>query len=122
MLLGSLKARDLVRDPRVLVHDIVRSRDGTTDLEFILRGRAVLENDPQVNEAMAVAIAAELPWQPEAGKFHLFRIDIEDVASIRWGEHKRPVPDDLAARAEQVRRGTSATSVGPAEPHSELLD
>src|SRR6478752_10038200 len=28
MMLGSLKAADLVRDPRVLVHSIVTSRDG----------------------------------------------------------------------------------------------
>jgi hypothetical protein len=40
MLLDSLKAQDLTRDPRVLVHNVVTSRDGTTDGEFMLRGRA----------------------------------------------------------------------------------
>src|SRR6478752_10654441 len=39
MMLGSLKAADLVRDPRVLVHSIVTSRDGEEG-EVKLRGTA----------------------------------------------------------------------------------
>src|SRR5207237_5766294 len=41
---GSNKARDLRRDPRILVHSIVTSRDGT-DGEFKVRGRAVPETE-----------------------------------------------------------------------------
>ena len=122
MLLGSLKAKDLRRDPRVLVHNVVTSRDGTTDGEFMLRGRAIPEDDPRVNDEVAAAIAAELPWQPEAGKFHLFRIEIEHVASIRWGEHNDQYLTRWPPGHEQVRRGTSPTSVGDPEPWSELLD
>jgi hypothetical protein len=121
MLLGSRKAKDLDRDPRVLVHSIVSSRDGS-DGEFVLRGRAELQNDPRLNEEIAAAIAAELPWQPQAGKFHLFRIDIEHVASIRWGDHNDQYLTTWPPGHEQVRRGTSATSVGDPEPWSELLD
>jgi Pyridoxamine 5'-phosphate oxidase len=43
---GSRKARDLHRDPQILVHSIVTSRDGT-DGEYQLRGRAVSEPSPQ---------------------------------------------------------------------------
>jgi hypothetical protein len=122
MLFDSLKARDLTGDPRVLVHNIVTSRDGTTDGEFMLRGRAELEVDARLNEEIASAIAAELPWQPEAGKFHLFRVDVDQVASIRWGDHNDQYLTRWPPGHEQVRRGTSATSVGDPEPWSELLD
>jgi Pyridoxamine 5'-phosphate oxidase len=122
MLLDSLKAGDLLRDPRVLVHNIVTSRDGTSEGEFMLRGRAASEDDPRVNEEIAAAIAAELPWEPQAGKFHLFRIVIEHVASIRWGDHNDQYLTRWPPGHEQVRRGTSATSVGDPEPWAELLD
>jgi len=120
MLLDSLKARDLVRDSRVLVHSIVTGRDGT-DGEFVLRGRAVLEHDSRLNQQIAVAIADELPWQPQAGRFHLFRIEVEHVASIRWGDHNDQYLTTWPPGHEQLRRGTSATSVGDPEPWSEFL-
>jgi Pyridoxamine 5'-phosphate oxidase len=122
MLLDSLKAKDLLRDPRVLIHNIVTSRDGTSDGEFMLRGHAVSEDDRRVNEEIAAAIASQLPWQPEPGRFDLFRIEIDQVASIRWGDHNDQYLTRWPPGHEQVRRGTSATSVGDPEPWSELLD
>jgi hypothetical protein len=122
MGLGSLKAKDLERDPRVLVHSIVTSRDGT-DGEFKLRGRAMSEEDPALNARIAEAIAEQLGWSPEVGKFHLFRIEVEDVTFVHWDDNSN---DQYLSRwpegREQVRRGTSATSIGPPEPHSEYLD
>ena len=44
MLWGSTKARDLFRDPRILVHSIVTSRSGDPG-EFKIRGRAMPESD-----------------------------------------------------------------------------
>jgi hypothetical protein len=122
MLLDSFKAKDLVRDPRILVHNIVTSRDGTTEGEFMLRGRALLEHDPRVEEEIAAEIARRLPWRPEPGKFHLFRVEIEEVASIRWGDHNDQYLTTWPPGREQLRRGTSATSLGPAGPHRGLLD
>ena len=104
MLLDSSTARDLLRDARVLVHNVVTSREGTVDGEFMLRGRAVPEDDPRVNDEIAAAIAEELPWQPEVGKFDLFRIDIEHVASIRWGDHNDQYLTRWPPGHEQVRR------------------
>jgi hypothetical protein len=43
MLHGSYKAADLVRDPRILIHSIVTSRDGRVG-EYKVRGRAVEES------------------------------------------------------------------------------
>ncbi len=45
MLWGSTKAHDLQRDPRILVHSIVTSRDGVAG-EVKLRGTARTEDDP----------------------------------------------------------------------------
>lgn len=122
MGLGSLKAQDLRRDPRVLVHSIVTSRDGS-DGEFKVRGRAVQEEDPALNATIADFVGGELGWQPEVGRFHLFRIDLDDVTFIRWDERTN---DQYLSRwpagGEQVRRGTSDTSIGPPEPHTEFLD
>jgi hypothetical protein len=119
---GSQKARDLGRDDRVLVHSIVTSRDGT-DGEFKVRGRAVLEENPRVQEEFAHTVVEELGWRPEVGKFHLFWVDVEDVTFIRWDNATN---DQFVARwpegVEFVRRGTSPTSQGPPEPTSELLD
>jgi Pyridoxamine 5'-phosphate oxidase len=122
MGLGSMKAKDLMRDARILVHNIVTSRDGS-DGEFKVRGRAVLETGRSLNEQVARTISEQLGWSPVPGMFHLFRVDVDDVTAMRWDDanndqHMTRWP----ASVEQVRHGTSATSLGPASPHRELLD
>jgi hypothetical protein len=122
MLRGSLKAADLIRDPRVLVHSIVTSRDGGAG-EYKVRGRAIPEESPQRQRGYASEVAARLGWKPEPGRFHLFRVDIADLTFIRYEDE---TGDQFVARwpegIEFVRRGTSATSLGPREPHQEFLD
>jgi hypothetical protein len=121
MGLGTMKARDLHRDPRVLVHSIVTNRDGG-DGEFKVRGRAVTEEDPTLNARIADAIAEQLGWRPEVGKFHLFRVEVDDVTFIHWdGRNNDQYMTRWPAGREQVRRGTSATSNGPPEAHREFL-
>jgi hypothetical protein len=118
----TLKAGDLARDSRILVHSIVTSRDGSGG-EFKLRGRAVSEETPRVHKEYSGVVAAELGWRPEPGRFHLFRVDIDDVTFIRWDDASN---DQYVTRwpeaREFVRRGTSATSVGEPEPIHDLLD
>jgi hypothetical protein len=122
MGLGTMKARDLRRDPRILVHSIVTNRDGGEG-EFKVRGRAVPEDDRELNARIADAIADNLGWRAEVGKFHLFRVDVEDVTFIHWDDRNN---DQYLSRwpegREQVRRGTSATSNGPPEQHREFID
>lgn len=121
MLWQSRKARDLMRDPRILVHSIVTSRDGG-DGELKMRGTAQVEDDPFLQRRYATAVAAHLGWQPEPGRFHLFSINIEGVVYIRYDD---TTGDQYLAAwppgRESVRRGTSATSVGSPEPRHELL-
>jgi hypothetical protein len=121
MLWQSRKAWDLMRDRRILVHSIVTGRDGGNG-EFKVRGTAEVEADPVVQQRYAAAVSANLGWQPEPGRFHLFRIDIDNVVYMRYDD---ATGDQYLAvwppGRESVRRGTSATSVGSPEPRHELL-
>ena len=121
MMWQSFKARDLLRDPRVLVHSIVTGREGT-GRELKLRGTAGEERDLDLQRRYAEAVAASLGWRPEPGRFHLFSVDISDVTFIRYDE---PTGDQFVASwpppREFVRRGTTATSVGEPEPVNDLL-
>ena len=116
MMWRSTKALDLLRDPRVLVHSVVSSPSGQEG-EFKVRGRAVHEDDAGVQQRYADLVAATLDWEPEPGSFHLFRIDIDEVAYIRYDN---ATGDQHVGRwppaQEFVRRGTTATSVGDPEP------
>ena len=118
---GTRKAADLVRDPRILVHSIVTTRDGTGG-EYKLRGTAIPEPDRHVHDQYAHVVAARLGWEPEPGRFHLFRVEVADVTFIRWDDANN---DQYVTRwpegSEFVRRGTSATSLGDREPIHELL-
>jgi hypothetical protein len=121
MLWESRKAADLIRDPRILVHSVVTTRDGGEG-EFKIRGVARAEHDPHVQRRYADAVAASLGWKPEPGRFHLFDVDIESAVFIRYDEatgdqHVASWPPGR----EFVRRGTSATSVGAPEPVSDLI-
>jgi hypothetical protein len=122
MLHGSLKAADLIRDSRVLIHSIVTSRDGAAG-EYKVRGRAIMEDSLDRQRGYAHEVTARIGWTPEPGRFHLFKVDIADVTFIRYEEK---TGDQFVARwpdgIEFVRRGTSATSLGPREPHHEFLD
>jgi hypothetical protein len=121
MGLGTLKARDLMRDPRVLVHSIVTSPDGKAG-EYKLRGTAVLEDGAEANAEVAAAVAEQKDYTPLPGKFHLFRVDVEDITFVRWGDDNDQYLTRWPPGLEHVRRGTSATSNAPPEPYSELLD
>jgi pyridoxamine 5'-phosphate oxidase-like protein len=121
MGLDSYKAKDLLRDARILVHSIATSRNGEEG-EYKLRGRAVSTDDPLLLARFAETVAGELGWRPEVGKFHLFCVGVEDVTFIRWVD---ATGDQYVSRwpagEEFVRRATSATSLGQREPIVDLV-
>lgn len=121
MMWRSMKARDLLRDPRVLVHGIVTNRDGG-DGEFKVRGTARAEDDAAIQRRYADTVARELGWHPRPGCFHLFSIDIAAVTVIRYNSD---TGDQYVASwppgREYVRRSTTPTSVGDPEPVSDLI-
>jgi hypothetical protein len=121
MLLGSYKAADLLRDPRVLLHSIVTSRNGAAG-EYKLRGRGIEETSMDAQKGYAREVASRLGWQPTPGQFHLFRVDIDDVTFIRYEEASGDqFVTRWPSRSEFVRRGTTATSLGPPQPYEEWL-
>jgi hypothetical protein len=121
MMWQSRKAADLMRDPRILVHSLVTSRDGGEG-EFKIRGTARGEHDRAVQHRYADAAASGLGWAPEPGRFHLFAVNIEDVTFIRYDD---ATGDQRVAMwppaREFIRRATSATSVGAPEPVSDVI-
>ena len=122
MMWQSRKAADLLRDPRVLVHNVITNRDGGEG-EFKLRGTAQAETDQPTQERYATEVGQQLGWHPQPGRFHLFRIDIHEVTFIRYDDATGDQHVALWPRGDEfIRRGTSATSVGAPEPIRDLLE
>jgi hypothetical protein len=121
MLWRSQKAMDLMRDPRVLVHGVVTSRDGGEG-EFKVRGHARNEQDEGVQRRYAETVTRELGWKPEPGHFHLFAIDIDHLSYLRYDDASG---DQCVTQwppgREYVRRGTTATSLSGPEPLTDVL-
>lgn len=121
MLWHSRKAADLLRDPRVLVHSVITSRDGGEG-EFKIRGTARAEDDPDLQARYAAAVGASLGWTPAPGRFHLFAVSIGEVTFIHYDD---ATGDQHVARwpppREFIRRGTTATSLGEPEPAHDIL-
>lgn len=121
VLWGSAKAGDLQRDPRILVHSAITSRDGGEE-EFKIRGRAVAEHDHGVQSRYAAAVGAALGWTPGPGRFHLYAVDIEQVAFVSYDD---ATGDQHVAMwpppREFIRRGKTATSLGDREPVTDIL-
>ncbi len=121
MMWQSAKARDLLRDPRILVHSVITSRDGAEG-ELKVRGTARAEHDQAVQRRYAEAVAADLGWDPQQGRFHLFSVDICQVSFVSYDtatgdQHVAIWPPGR----EFIRRATSATSVGDPEPLSDII-
>ena len=99
MMPGSMKALDLLRDPRCLVHNAVTDHAGR---EGELSGRAVVVDDAEAIEAYCAELEAAYGWRPD-GPFPLFTVDIEDVACIARAVRRKssagwPVRDEGSLR------------------------
>ena len=86
MMWRSVKALDLLRDPRCVVHSTVSDREGTEG-EFKVYGRAVEVTDLEERRRFGDAVYAATDFRPEELEYHCFAIAIESVAySILQGE------------------------------------
>lgn len=83
MISGTLKARDLLRDQRIVVNSPVTDSDDPNVVEFKLRGRVVEIQEQGLRAATANAIEAASGWRPPDG-WHFFSIDVEAAAFIAW--------------------------------------
>lgn len=92
MMWQSVKALDLLRDPRCTVHSTVSDCRGIEG-EFKVYGRAVDVTDRAERDRFARALFEKIGWRPEEPDYHLFSIDIESAAwaIIRDGERVQRV-------------------------------
>jgi pyridoxamine 5'-phosphate oxidase-like protein len=98
-MLGAMKARDLLHDPRVALHSATVDTDLTLG-DAKVSGRAIEVTDPEEFGAFVAAHTAEHPETPP--EFHLFRIDIREVSLVRIGDP----PDHLVVESWVEGRGT----------------
>jgi hypothetical protein len=84
MMWQSPKARDLLRDPRCVLHTCTSDRRGTEG-DFKLYGRARDVRDGPTRDAYRAAIRARIDWEPK-GPFHLFAIGVESAGYVVFGE------------------------------------
>jgi hypothetical protein len=80
MMWRSTKAIDLTRDPRILVHSVITSRDGGEG-EYKVRGTVHAQTDVAAQRRLADSVEQSLGWRPEPGRFHLFAVDIDQIIS-----------------------------------------
>jgi hypothetical protein len=82
-MMRSVKASDLLRDPRVEVHAPPADRKAP---QYKLHGRAVEVQDEEEQRRFAAFTLERLGWEPYPGH-HLFRVDVESSAWISYGEN-----------------------------------
>jgi hypothetical protein len=87
MMWRSWKARDLLRDPRVVVHTVTCNRLGT-DGDLKLYGRAGDVEDAAVRESYKDALEARIDWRPRE-PFHCFAVDVERAGYVRFGDGRQ---------------------------------
>jgi hypothetical protein len=85
MMWQSRKAVDLLRDPRLVLHNPVCTNRGD-EVELSLRGRAIESED----DAVRRRYVQDLPEWSERD-FHLFSVDIESVGLIRYKDGEQHV-------------------------------
>lgn len=120
MMRTSTKARDLYRDPRILLHSLITGPEASAEVK--VRGTVRVENDHEVQERYATTVARTLGWQPVVGRFTLFAVDINDVTYISFdpengAQHVARWPADI----EYLRPATTPTSLGPRQSLRQLL-
>jgi hypothetical protein len=95
MMWRSMKALDLLRDPRIVVHSVTTNKDGT-DGDVKLYGRVIDERDPEIREAFRSAIRARIDWAPDEPTYHCFSVDVSSAAYVVFGEHPHALTWDPA--------------------------
>ena len=90
MMPRSLKALDLLRDPRVYVHTPVTGKDAG-DGEFKLAGRAPTLEDATLRKKLDDVFYELIEWRPDPDS-HYFEVLAERVAYHRYGD------DEVALR------------------------
>ncbi len=120
MMSTSMKARDLERDPRIVMHSIITGPQPATEVK--VRGTVRPEPSRQVQQAFSAEAARQLGWRPVVGQFTLFAAGVDEVTVI--GSDSETGAQYVArwpAGQEYLRPATTVTSLGPPEPVRRLF-
>lgn len=98
MMWRSMKALDLMRDPRCVVHSTVANKDGTEG-EFKVYGRVraidfATGDGRGFRDRYCVALRAAIDWAPEGDEWHLWVVDVDQVSWFKVvgdGSHETEV-------------------------------
>lgn len=89
MMPGSIKSRDLTRDPRCLVHSTVADKTGTEG-EVKLYGRARRIRDEDEIDRYCVALEAAIAWRPPRPEdLDLWVLDLSRGAYRRFADDEQ---------------------------------
>ncbi len=88
MMWQSQKARDLLRDPRVVLHSCTTDRLGTEG-DVKISGLATDVRDADRRKAYQEAVKARIDWAPEEPNFHVFVIDVRSAGYITFADPRR---------------------------------
>jgi predicted pyridoxine 5'-phosphate oxidase superfamily flavin-nucleotide-binding protein len=98
MIPQSLKARDLLRDPRVYVHAPVTAKEGSP--EFKLAGRATVLEDAELRRKLDDLFWELIEWRP-APDSHYFEFLAERAAWVTYDDGQHSVRWRLGAQGEK---------------------
>jgi pyridoxamine 5'-phosphate oxidase-like protein len=121
MLKDSSKARDLARNPRIVLNSIVTGPEPGSEIKA--PGSVHPEPDHSIQERYAHTVATKIGWQPIVGHFTLFTVHIDNVTYIGYdldtqGQHVAQWPPAV----EYIRPATTSTSLGPRQHVRRILD
>jgi hypothetical protein len=86
MMPDSLKAKDLIRDPRIALHNATVDKD-VAEGDAKIAGRAILVEDEASFQEYSTGFP-DSDHVPSPGEFHLFKIDVTEVSMMRpAGDH-----------------------------------
>jgi hypothetical protein len=98
MIPRSLKALDLLRDPRVYVHAPVTAKEGSP--EFKLAGQAAVLTDDRLRGKLDDLFWEMIQWRPAADS-HYFEFLAERAAWVTYGDGQTSIRWRLGAGAEK---------------------
>jgi hypothetical protein len=117
---GSAKTRDLDRDPRIVLNSVITSPSPPAEIK--VRGTARTVTGQHQQERYAAVVREQIGWQPVAGQFTLFIVEVADVTYIgsepgTGAQHVARWPPG----EEYIRPQLTPTSLGPPQAVSGLL-
>ena len=115
MMPESLKAADLLRDPRCTVHNVISDRHATEG-EFKLHGRARNVQDADERQRYCDGLKAKIGWSPEGMPFQLFAVELASAGLFKSEAAARLIQKwRMGESVRTFRQGIDGVAVEVAE-------